>query len=98
MYAAAANIAVLVTGVVVMGRVGANPFGELPWTFKLFLWLPFLVLLAAVLLLIQATLVWKQRLLSGLWERAAYTAVTASAIGMCWFYVYWNLIGPQYLE
>jgi hypothetical protein len=98
LYAAAVNIVVLILGTLVMSRLGANPFGQLSVTFRAFVWLPFLVVIATVYLLYQATLIWKRGLLDGWWERARYSAVAVCSVAMCWFYAYWHLIGPQYLD
>lgn len=98
LFSAGVNIVVLTFGAVVMSRMGANPFAQVPLTFRVFVWLPLLVMLAAALMLFQTTLVWKQGLLTGWWERAGYSATAVCSVAMCWFYVYWNLIGPQYFD
>lgn len=98
LFSAGVNIVVLMLGVVVMSRIGANPFGQLPWMFRAFVWLPLLVVIAALLMLLQTTLVWKHGLLASLWERASYSVIAVCSVAMCWFYAYWNLIGPQYFD
>lgn len=98
LFSAGVNIAVLAFGVVVMSRIGANPFGQLPWTFRVFVWLPLLVVIAALLMLLQTMLVWRHGLLASPWERARYSVITICSVAMCWFYMYWNLIGPQYFD
>ena len=91
------NVLVLVIGVIVIATALDNLFGEVPTALKLFLWLPFLVVLAELYMLQQTFMVWKDGLLTGAFARLRYTAVALAGLFMCWFYWYWNLIGPQYL-
>jgi hypothetical protein len=48
-------------------------------------------------LLYRTVIVWRQGVFGGLWARLRYTVVTLSALFMCWFYYYWNILGYQYL-
>lgn len=95
---AAVNIAVLLFSFLILSRVFANEYAELATAFRLSLWAPLLVPVSALLMVWQASLVWRHRLLTGAWERVRFSGVTLSCIGMCWFYWHWHLIGPQYLS
>ncbi len=93
---AAVNLAVLAFGAVVLPKVLLNEYAEFPIAFRIFMWTPFLVVIAALLMLWQTALAWRCGTLSGWWERARYSAVTLGCLCMCWFYWYWNLLGPRY--
>lgn len=96
-YAAAANVLVLVAGTIVISIVQDSLFSGIPLLFKLWLILPILATLAGLYLLYCSFGVWKDKLLAGFWARARYTVVTLCAVFMCWFYYYWNILGFQYL-
>lgn len=98
LFSAGVNILVLTLGSLIMARIGANPFAQVPLTFRVFVWLPLVILLAAGLMLLQTTRVWQHGLLAGLSERVRYSVIAACSVAMCWFYAYWNLIGPQYFD
>lgn len=97
-YAAAANLLVVACGVVVLSMVMDSLFGGIPLVFKLWLVLPIVATLAGLYLLYRTIGVWRMSLLNGVWSRVRYSVVTLSALFMCWFYVYWNILGFQYLE
>jgi hypothetical protein len=40
--------------------------------------------------------VWRRGLLPGFWARLRFTIVAFSALFMCWFYWFWNILGWQY--
>jgi len=98
LFSAGVNILVLTVGASIMARIGANPFAQVPLSFRVFVWLPLVILLAAGLMLLQTTRVWQLGLLAGPFERVRYSVVAACSVAMCWFYAYWNLIGPQYFD
>jgi len=98
LFSAGVNILVLTVGASVMARIGANPFAQVPLSLRVFVWLPLLVLLAAGLVVLQTTRVWQYGLLAGPLERLRYSLIAACSVAMCWFYFYWNLIGPKYFD
>jgi hypothetical protein len=72
-------------------------FGGIPLLFKLWLVLPIVATLAGLYLLYRTFIVWRQAVFGSLWARLRYTVVALSALFMCWFYYYWNILGYQYL-
>jgi CubicO group peptidase (beta-lactamase class C family) len=95
--AAAANLLVAVTGAIVLTIVQDVLFSGIPTLFKIWLVVPIIATLAGLYLLFRTVLVWRHGVLSGAWARLRFTVVTASALFMCWFYYYWNILGFQYL-
>jgi hypothetical protein len=95
-YAAAANLLVLVAGAIVLSIVMDRLFMEIPLLFKLWLMLPIVATVAGIYLLYRTFEVWKDKLLGGFWARSRFTVVTLCAVFMCWFYYYWNILGFQY--
>jgi hypothetical protein len=96
--AAAANLLVVVTAVIVLAIVQDALFGGIPLLFKAWLLVPILATVAGLYLLFRTVLVWRNGLLSGTWARLRFSVVTLSALFMCWFYYYWNILGYQYLS
>lgn len=97
-YASAANLLVVIVGVVVLSLVMDTLFRGIPFSFKAWLLLPILATVAGFYLLYRSVVVWRQGLLAGRWSRVRYTIVTLCALFMCWFYYYWNILGFQYVE
>jgi len=95
--AAAANLLVAITGVIVLAVVQDVLFSEIPTLFKIWLVAPIIATAAGLYLLFRTVLVWRQSVLSSVWARLRFTAVTICALFMCWFYYYWNILGFQYL-
>jgi hypothetical protein len=95
--ASAANLLVVVVGAIVISIVQDQLFGGIPLLFKLWLVLPIVATLAGLYLVYRTVIVWRQGVFGGLWARLRYTVVTLSALFMCWFYYYWNILGYQYL-
>lgn len=95
--AAAANLLVVITAVVVFSIVGNALFAGIPLSVKIWLLLPIVATLAGLYLAVRTVLVWRHGVLSGTWERLRFSVVTLSALFMCWFYYYWNVLGYQYL-
>jgi CubicO group peptidase (beta-lactamase class C family) len=95
-YAAGANVLALAVGAIVLSIVMKDLFSEIPLLFKLWLVLPIVATLAGLYLLYRTIGVWGQGLLTGFWARARFTIVTLSALFMCWFYWFWNILGFQY--
>lgn len=93
---AVVNLAVLGFGATVLPRVLLNEYAEFSTAFRIFMWTPLLVVIAALLMSWQTTIAWRHAILSGWWERVRFSAVTLSCLCMCWFYWYWNLLGPRY--
>jgi CubicO group peptidase (beta-lactamase class C family) len=94
--AAAANLLVVITGVVVLMIVKDRLFAGIPLLFKVWLVVPIIAVIAAAYLLYRTILVWRQRLLPGSWARIRITLVTACALFTVWFFYYWNILGFQY--
>jgi CubicO group peptidase (beta-lactamase class C family) len=96
-WAAAANWLVLIAGAIVISIVADQMFTRIPLLFKLWLVLPIVAVVAGLYLLFRTWGVWSGGLLGGTWPRVRYTVVTLSALFMCWFYWFWNILGFQYL-
>jgi hypothetical protein len=96
-YAAAANLLVVISGVVVLSIVRDTLFTGIPPLFKAWLVAPIIAAAAGLYLLVRTVLVWRNGLLAGNWARARLTIVTACALFMVWFYYYWNILGFRYL-
>jgi CubicO group peptidase (beta-lactamase class C family) len=96
-FAAAANLLVIVTAVIVLAIVKDVLFTEIPMLFKIWLVVPIIATVAGLYMLFRTVLVWRQGVLSGNWARLRFTVVTVCALFMCWFYYYWNILGFQYL-
>lgn len=96
-YAAAANLLVLIIGVVVISIVQDELFSGIPLLFKLWLFVPIVATVAGLYLAFRTIQVWQQGQLAGVWARIRFTVVTLCALFMCWFYYYWNILGFQYL-
>ena len=95
--AAAANLLVVISAVIVLAIVQDALFGGIPLLFKLWLVVPIVATVAGLYLLFRTVLVWRDGLLSGTWARVRFSVVTLLALFMCWFYYYWNILGYQYL-
>ncbi len=95
-YAAVANLTVVLALAVVLGAVGDRLSGEVPLLFKLWLILPIVATLAGLYLLYRTVGVWREKLFANTWARARFSAVALSALFMCWFYFFWNMLGFQY--
>ena len=96
LYAALANLLVVIAGAIVLSVVGDRLGGEIPTLFKLWLVLPIVATLAGLYLLFRTFGVWRQKLLGTGWARGRFTVVALSALFMCWFYFFWNILGFQY--
>jgi CubicO group peptidase (beta-lactamase class C family) len=96
-FAAAANLLVIVTAVIVLAIVKDVLFTEIPMLFKIWLVVPIIATVAGLYMLFRTVLVWRQGVLSGNWARLRFSVVTVCALFMCWFYYYWNILGFQYL-
>jgi CubicO group peptidase (beta-lactamase class C family) len=97
-YASAANWLTLLSGVAVVSMAMDQIIGGLPMLFKVWLVMPIIATLAGLYLLYRAILVWHKGLLAGAWARLRYTIVALSALFMCWFYYFWNILGWQYMQ
>ncbi len=97
-WAAAANLLVVIAGVIVISIVQDELFGGIPLLFKLWLILPVVATVAGLYLLYHGVLAWKRGLFASIWARLRYTVVALCALFMCWFYYYWNILGFQYLS
>jgi CubicO group peptidase (beta-lactamase class C family) len=97
LYAATANWLVVIAGAIVISIVADQLFSGIPLLFKLWLVLPIVATLAGLYTAWGCYRVWTARLLPGVWARLRYSVACASALFMCWFYAYWNILGFQYL-
>ncbi|PCI54688.1 MAG: serine hydrolase [Alphaproteobacteria bacterium] len=93
---AGVNLATVILLGIVMIAVGDQMFSEIPFLFKAWLVMPFIVVLVGVYHLYQAVLVWKDGLCCGILARIRYSIVTSCALFMAWFYYFWNLLGYNY--
>ena len=96
-YAATANWLVVLVGVIVISIVKDQIYSEIPFLLKLWLVLPIVATLAGLYLAYRCYGVWRNGLLAGVWARIRFSLVAASALFMCWFYYFWNILGFQYL-
>jgi hypothetical protein len=94
--ASAANWLVLVVGAIVITIVADQMFTRIPLLFKLWLVLPIVAFIAGLYLAYRTIGVWRQGLLANSWARVRYSLVALSALFMCWFYWFWNILGFQY--
>jgi len=94
--AAGVNLLTIIFLVIVMIAVGEQMFAEIPLLFKIWLLFPILATLAGIYVFYNAVLVWKDRLYGSVLARVRYSAVAASALFMCWFYYFWNILGFNY--
>jgi len=97
LFAAAANLLVVITGAIVLAIVQDSLFSGIPPLFKVWLLVPMVATAAGLYLLFRTVLVWRNGLLSGTWARVRFSVVALFALFMCWFYYYWNILGYQYL-
>lgn len=95
-YAAAANLLVLISGVIVITVVQDSLMSGVPFLLKAWLVVPIIATLAGLYLLYRTVVVWRKRELAGAWARVRYSIVALCALFMCWFYWYWNILGFQY--
>jgi len=95
--ASAANWLTMILGVTVISIAGDSMFSEISTSFKLWLVMPIIAVIACLWLLVKLFAVWKNGLLAGLWARLRYTVVALCGLFMIWFYWFWNILGFQYL-
>jgi hypothetical protein len=96
-WTSAAHWLVLLIGLIVISAAGESLFSGVPLSFKLWLVLPVLAVIASGWLLLNAFTVWRRGLLNGGWARLRYTLVALAGLAMAWFYWFWNILGWQYL-
>ena len=80
---------------VIVSSAGEDLFGGFPPSLTAALMLPILIAILTVGVAVYAVLAWK----NGFWtffRRLHYTLFAAFAIGLVWFYWYWNVLGVQY--
>jgi len=97
LYAAAANLLVVIAGAVMLILLGDRLFTGVHLPVKLWLVLPIVAFVAGLYLTFRSVVVWQNGLLAGSWARVRYTVVVLCALYMCWFYWFWNILGFQYL-
>ena len=96
MIVAVVNLLAFVMGGLVMVIIGDQISAKIPLLFKIWLTLPIVVVFAGLYNIYYGILVWKNDLCRGFWDRIRYSIVTICALFMCWFYIFWNLLGFQY--
>jgi hypothetical protein len=80
---------------IIVSAAGEDLFSGFPPTLTVALMLPILISILTLGVVVFAVLVWKE----GFWtrfRRIHYTLFAVFAVGLVWFYWYWNLMGPQY--
>jgi len=80
---------------IIVSSAGEDLFSGFPPTLTAALMLPILITILTVGVLVFAVLVWKE----GFWtrfRRIHYTLFAIFAVGLVWFYWYWNVLGVQY--
>jgi hypothetical protein len=80
---------------VIVNAAGESLFSGFPPTLTAALMLPILIAILTVGVAVYAVLIWKE----GYWtrfRRLHYTLFAVFAIGLVWFYWYWNVLGVQY--
>jgi CubicO group peptidase (beta-lactamase class C family) len=96
----AALVSVLTLGfivavTVIVSAAGENLFSNIPSSLTVALMLPILASILTLFVAVFAVLCWKR----GYWtrfRRVHYTLFALFAIGLVWFYWYWNVLGVQY--
>ena len=96
-YVAVSNLVFLVVALLVVSSYGTELFNGLPFAFKAMLVLPIIAFVAGLFHAYKLVGVWRKGLLGSAWARVRYGVVTLSALFMCWFYYFWNILGFQYL-
>ena len=92
---ASMNILFVILLVVIISVYQFEIFETIPTVLKVSLILPILILLTTVGMAYFAVKTWRE----GYWRlgrRIHYTLVTAAALFMAFFYIYWRMIGWQY--
>jgi CubicO group peptidase (beta-lactamase class C family) len=80
---------------IIISSVGMDIFSGFPPTLTAALMLPILTSILTLGVAVCAVLIWKK----GYWtrfRRLHYTLFAIFAIGLVWFYWYWNVLGVQY--
>jgi CubicO group peptidase (beta-lactamase class C family) len=80
---------------VIASSAGEDLFSGFPPTLTAALMLPILISILTVGVVVFVVLVWKE----GFWtrfRRIHYTLFAIFAVGLAWFYWFWNMLGPQY--
>jgi CubicO group peptidase (beta-lactamase class C family) len=81
--------------VIIVSSAGEDLFSGFPPTLTAALMLPIVITVLTIGVAVFAVLVWK----GGYWtrfRRIHYTLFAIFAIGLVWFYWYWNVLGVQY--
>ncbi len=81
--------------VIIVSAAGEDIFFGFPPTLTAALMLPILTSILTLGVAVYAVLIWK----GGFWTRSRrlhYTLFAIFAIGLVWFYWYWNVLGVQY--
>lgn len=89
------TLAFLISAVVILSVAGDDLFYGYPPTLTAALMLPILTTILTVALVYFAVLCWSR----GYWtrfRRLHYTLFVVLAVGLVWFYWYWNVLGVQY--
>ncbi|WP_172196775.1 serine hydrolase domain-containing protein [Saccharibacillus qingshengii] len=80
---------------VVMSMDTMQKFSGIPPLLSLSLIMPLITAGLTLALLISTAAVWRNKYWKA-WERVHYTLVTLSAVGLTFFFHYWNLLGWQF--
>ncbi len=90
-------ITIIIGGIVMLVVMGQFSSG-IPLLLKLWLTLPFVVVILGAYLFYQTVLVWKNELYQNIWQRIRYSVVAICALFTSWFYAYWNILGFNYFN
>lgn len=81
--------------VIIVSAAGEDLFSGYPSSLTVALMLPILISILTLGVAVFAVLVWKE----GFWtrfKRIHYTLFAVFAVGLVWFYWFWNVLGVQY--
>ena len=92
------NLVFVLSLVLVLVSAGSTLAYTIPFSLKLVLLLPFLIVLGAIYHAYQAVQVWRGSRLGGVWARVRYTLISLAALFIAWFFYYWNLVGFNYFS
>jgi hypothetical protein len=85
----------IVAVTIIVSSVGEDLFSGFPPSLTAALMLPILTSILTIGVAVFAVLSWK----NGYWtrfRRIHYTLFAVFAVGLVWFYWYWNVLGVQY--
>jgi hypothetical protein len=93
--ASALTFAFIIAVTIIIISAGEDIFSAIPPALTAALMLPILTSILTLGVAVFAVLAWKAKYWTR-FRRVHYTLFTLAAIGLVWFYWYWNILGVQY--